>query len=258
MKNMIVCHLLCYRPYVDRKDEIFAHIAAQGIRHLETYVPREGGEPSELLPKLEQYGLALEAVRTSFDLTSDEGVGGAGEYIRMIADETPCRRIVPSLRDKEVSVEDACDRLHRIGDLAAARDIMVCLESHPQLCGNGDAILATMQTVNHPNVRSNFDTGNIYYYNHGMDAVEELKKVVPYVVRVHLKDTTGAFETYDFPALGEGIVDFKGTFDVLNAAGFYGPFSLELEGVRGQEYTFEEKKGVVQRSLAHLRAVGCI
>ena len=258
MKNLIVCHLLCYRPYVDRKDEIFRHIADQGLRHLETYVPKEGGEPSELLPKLEKYRLRLESVWTLFDLTSDSGVDAAGEYIRMISEETPCRRIIPSLEDKDVNRQDAYDRLSRIGDLAAKRDVMISLETHPALCGNGDAILTTMKGVDHPNVRSNFDTANIYFYNHGLNALDELEKIVPFGTSVHLKDTSGEFQTHNFPALGEGMVDFKGVFGVLNAHGFYGPFSLELEGVRGREYTFEDKKRFVERSLAYLREIECL
>ena len=257
-RNLIVCHLLCYRPYTDRKDEIFRHIADQGLGHLETYVPREGGEPSEFLPKLTKYGLKLESVRTSFDLTADSGVDAAGEYIRTISEETPCRRIIPSLKDKDVHRQDAYDRLRRIGDLAAERDVTISLETHPELCGNGDAILSTMQGVDHPNVRSNFDTANIYFYNRGLNTVDELKKVVPFVDSVHLKETSGEFRTHTFPALGEGVVDFKGVFDVLNAHGFHGPFSLELEGVRGRAYTFEDKKRMVERSLAHLRAIGCM
>ena len=258
MNNLIVCHLLCYRPYTDRKDEIFRHIADQGLGHLETYVPREGGEPSELVPKLTKYGLKLESVRTSFDLTADSGVDMAGEYIRTISEETPCRRIIPSLKDKDVHRQDAYDRLRRIGDLAAERDVTISLETHPELCGNGDAILSTMQGVDHPNVRSNFDTANIYFYNRGLNTVDELKKVVPFVDSVHLKETSGEFQTHTFPALGEGVVDFKGVFDVLNAHGFHGPLSLELEGVRGRAYTFEDKKRMVERSLAHLRAIGCM
>ena len=33
---------------------------------------------------------------------------------------------------------------------------------------------------------------------------------------------------------GEGIVDFKTVFDRLNAHGFHGPFTMEIEGVEGE------------------------
>ena len=65
-----------------------------------------------------------------------------------------------------------------------------------------------MKGVNHPNVRINFDTGNIYFYNQNTDVVAELRKIIDYVASVHLKETDGGYESWNFPALGKGVVDF--------------------------------------------------
>jgi len=61
-----------------------------------------------------------------------------------------------------------------------------------------------MRRINHPNVRVNFDTGNITYYNNKADVVAELKKIIDYVATVELKDHNGQDLTWNFPALGHG------------------------------------------------------
>ena len=43
---------------------------------------------------------------------------------------------------------------------------------------NGDIALETMKAVDHPNIRINFDTGNVYYYNHDVTAVAEVQKII--------------------------------------------------------------------------------
>jgi len=118
--------------------------------------------------------------------------------------------------------------------------------------------LQTMQGVNHPNIRINFDTANIYYYNKGLNVIEEMKKVLSYIEGVHLKDTKGEYHTWYFPALGEGIVSFKELFQLLNERGFYGPFTMQIEGIQGETVTLEETYARMEKSVQHLRDLGCI
>jgi inosose dehydratase len=107
-------------------------------------------------------------------------------------------------------------------------------------------------------VRINFDTANIYYYNAGADAVAELRTILPYVEGVHLKDTRGGPQQFDFPTLGEGVVDFPGVFGLLNSRGFFGPFTMELEGTKGLDRDEAQIKQHVAESVAYLRRSGCI
>ena len=107
-----------------------------------------------------------------------------------------------------VSKEVAYERLRRVGDIAKKHGVIVVLETHPDLGTNADAHLETMRQINHPNVRVNFDTGNITFYNKGTDAVTELKKIIDYVATVELKDHNGQYMDWNFPALGKGVVDF--------------------------------------------------
>ena len=89
-----------------------------------------------------------------------------------------------------------------MGDIAKKHGVIVALETHPDLGANAAAHLETMRQINHPNVRVNFDTGNITFYNKGTDAVAELKKIIDYVATVELKDHNGQYMDWNFPVLG--------------------------------------------------------
>jgi inosose dehydratase len=198
-------------------------------------------------------------------------VGGADIRTRDGVDLT-CRRIRFAKRWFDVPVvvsgagqpADADEghtvlaHLREIGDVAGGLGIAVALETHKGPTQNADAMLALMAELDHPHVRLNFDTGNIAYYNRGADPVAELKKVAPWVRNVHLKDNRGGFEDWYFPALGDGgAVDFALVREALDAVGFAGPYTIELEGIGGEpEPGIEARQDRIARSVAHLRACG--
>jgi inosose dehydratase len=105
-------------------------------------------------------------------------------------------------------------------------------------------------------VRINFDTANVYFYNHGVDAVAELERLAEFVAAVHLKDTDGGYRHWHFPALGRGVVDFGGVFRVLDEAGYAGPYTLEIEGIEGEERTEALVCGRIAESVEFLRMLG--
>ena len=136
--------------------------------------------------------------------------------------------------------------------------MVVALETHKGPTQNAEAMLALMAEVNHPNVRLNFDTGNIAYYNDGVDPCDELEKVKQFVRNVHLKDSRGKLEDWYFPAVGDGgAVDFSRVREILDAVGFAGPYTIEIEGIGGEpEPGLEARQDRVARSAAHLRKCG--
>jgi L-ribulose-5-phosphate 3-epimerase len=149
------------------------------------------------------------------------------------------------------------DGMREMGDHAQAKGLLICLETHPPLVTNADVALDTLREVGHPNIRVNWDTGNIYYYNEGIDGEAELEKVAAYVGHVHLKDCRKGHREWFFPALGDGIVDLGRVRRILSDAGFSGPYSIEIEGVAGEQpLTLAQREENVRRSLEHLRSVG--
>jgi len=150
------------------------------------------------------------------------------------------------------------DNLLQLGEAALFRGMLVCLETHPPLFASADGGLQTMRDLQHSNIRINFDTANLYYYNETIDAIGELERMVPYVCHIHLKDSRKKFEDWYFPALGVGSIDFPRMFRILDQVGFYGPFSMELEGIKGEEDSLELRHRRVLDSLQYLRNIGAI
>jgi inosose dehydratase len=160
--------------------------------------------------------------------------------------------------------QDASERatvvahLRRLGDTAAEHGIILALETHKGPTQNADAMLATMAEVDHPHVRLNFDTGNIAYYNKGVDPCDELERVKHLVRNVHVKDNRGGFEEWYFPAVGDGgAVDFLRVRRILDGVGFVGPYTIEIEGIGGEpEPGLDARQERIAQSVKHLRACG--
>jgi inosose dehydratase len=148
--------------------------------------------------------------------------------------------------------------LQRFGDYAAKLGITVCFETHRGLCVNHREMLQVMADLAHPHLRLNFDTGNILYYNEHICGEVALAKVCHLVRHVHLKDSSGRFAEWNFPALGRGGgVDFLRVYQILRDCGFRGPYSIEIEGIADEpELTLAEYQARVVESVAYLRTLG--
>ena len=250
-QSIIACRYYSYAPFLDRAYE---HLASIGVRHVEIDVP----SPDELdarRAELEQHGLTASSLHGQCDL-HDPGLAEQVEEQMPAFAALGTKIMFASVDRKEMVLDEACHRLREAGEVAAAHGVTIVLETHPDLITNAEVALETMKGVDHPNVRVNFDTANIYFYNHGVDGVEELKQITPYVGAVHLKDTDGGYRSWHFPALGQGIVEFPKVFEVLDAAGFSGPCTLEIEGIEGEEKTEELVCGRVAESVEYLRRIG--
>ncbi len=155
-----------------------------------------------------------------------------------------------------VSKEVAYRRLRQAGEAARKHGVIIALETHPDLGVNADAHLETMRRVDHPNVRVNFDTGNITFYNRGTDAVAELKKIIDYVATVELKDHNGEYMDWNFPALGRGVVDFPAVLKVLEKHNYRGPITIEVEGVKGVQMDESQTKRYIAESVSYIQSLG--
>lgn len=253
MENIIACNLGSYRQF---RAGAYAHLAEIGLTNVEVGVP-SAESVDALQSELNAHGLTATSLLGRCDIASETVVTDFQTTLD-IASQIGVKIIFVSVHAGDTDRNAAYDRLRAIGENAAPAGIKVCLETHPDMAHNGDVALETMQAVNHPNICVNFDTGNVYYYNHNVTAVSEVEKVIPYVGAVHLKDTNGGYRTWHFPTLGEGVVDFKGVFQTLNDTGFYGPFTMELEGIEGENLDEAGVQARVAGSLQHLKNIGVI
>lgn len=203
--------------------------------------------------ELRKHGLTCMSISGGIDLVDEKGVEKFDTLINSAVSMGAKLIFASAHASNDIPREVTYQRLRNAGEKSGKHGVTICLETHPILCHNGDEALKTMKGINHENVRINFDTANIYYYNEGTDTVTELKKIAKYVKSVHLKDTDGALRSFNFPPLGDGVVDFPEVFRILNGVGFYGPFTFELEATSA-----EEMPKALEKSVNYLKKTGCI
>ena len=109
--------------------------------------------------------------------------------------------------------------------------------------------------VNSPRVRINYDTANVIFYGN-VDPAEDLAACVQDVGYVHLKDKGGERTVWDFPALGQGWVDFPRIFEVLRASGNESPLSVEIEFTQAGARDVHEVDEAMRASAAYLVSQG--
>lgn len=253
MPSIIACRLASYGDYQDRA---WTHLPQIGIRNVEIPAP----SPEELpvvKKRLADHGLTATSLQGKTDIKEPSAADVLKPQFEACV-ALGAKILFLSLKAGATDRSVVWQRMRAIGDLARSFGVTVGVETHPDLATNGDVGLETMKAVNHPNVRINFDTANIYFYNRNRTAVGELSKVIDYVGSVHLKDTPGGFEEWTFPVLGTGVVDFPAVFKMLGDRGFEGPYTMELEGTQGVERNEAEQLEYIADSAAYLRRIGAL
>ena len=253
MANVIACRILSYGKY---QHCAWNHLPQIGIRNVEMPIP-PAEQRGEVKKKLSDNGLRVTTLQSLCDVT----LANAVEIMRPQLEacvEFGAKYCFLSAKAQDTDRSIIHNRLRQIGDAAQSLGVTVVVETHPDLVTNGEVGRQTMQGVDHPNVRINFDTANVYFYNRGVTAVGELEKVIDYVASVHLKESTGKFEDWVFPVLGTGVVDFPEIFRMLNGRGFSGPFTMELEGTKGVDFDEAGQLKYIADSAAYLRRIGVL
>ncbi len=255
---MLGCRLVNYGKYME---DGWSHLASIGVHNVFITAPPPA-EVEAVKQKLAAHNLKVIVVRGEADLTRPEGYQGLAPQLES-AEKLGATFMFLSPKHPGATKEEACQRLRKAGDLAKRYGVTLVLETHPDLGTNADEHLQTMKRINHSNVRVNFDTGNITFYNKGLNAVDELKKVLaakdgrnmPYLATVEIKDHGGKFMTWNFPALGRGVVDIPGILRVLKEHGYRGPITMEIEGTTGVERSREQIKAEIAESAKYLQSL---
>lgn len=153
-------------------------------------------------------------------------------------------RHAPGTKTTAESAEEKAARaevyslLREVADYAKPKGVKIALEIHGGVTANAAESLRTLREVDRENLGINFDVANILIYNREMDpagGARELELLAKHVFHVHLKDVVRKPGEAKFvmPRLGRGEVDFRKVFDILHSAGFFGPFSFEVETFHG-------------------------
>lgn len=240
-----------YGPY---EEAGWDHLRSIGIKHVFITAPSPD-QVDATKEKLAKYGMDAPVMKGVTDLSKEASVAELGRQLE-VCRQMNVKYMFLSAKCKGAPTPVVCDRIRRAGDIARIHGVTIVLETHPELGTNADVHRETMRTINHPNVRVNFDTGNITFYNHGLNAVAELKKVFDLVATVEIKDHNGQFEVWNFPPMGKGVVDIPGILRVLKEHKYDGPITMEIEGVQGVERSEAQIKKDIADSVAYMRSVG--
>jgi L-ribulose-5-phosphate 3-epimerase len=248
-------------------DEALRGIAAAGFQYVELtairgvveHVPLNANDSglAEIKRMIAGAGLRASSLSGHSDLTT-----GAGIKDGLLALDL-CERLGITIMNTAVGGpfnddEDESAFLKGIDDFAnqaARRGVKIGIEIHGTLTGTGEKTTKLIEKVNHPNVGINYDTANCEYFA-GVRAEDDLRHALPFVVHCHIKDTVGGYRTWNFPAIGQGRVDFQNLLAQFDAAHYSGPFSVELE-FQGEPYPpLSEINRAMKQSHEFLTALG--
>jgi sugar phosphate isomerase/epimerase len=250
-RPVLACRLANYQGC---EDAAWTHLPSIGLTNVFLGAPAPD-RIEATRKRLAEHGLTAIVFRGDADLSQPSGVDRLAEQLAT-CEAMGVRFLFLSVKRREADPETLYTRLRQAGELARQHGVVITLETHPEFGTNGDVQLETMRHVSHPNVRVNFDTGNITFYNRGTDAVTELRKIIDYVATVEVKDHNGEFESWHFPAVGRGKVDFPAVLQILREHHYSGPITLEIEGIKGQTRTRPEIEQDIADSAAYLRSLG--
>lgn len=265
MNNILAGHTNSYHTY--GLDEALEGIAQAGFKYVELsavrgwteHVPLEATDAQleEIQAKLDRWGLKASALSGHSDLTTAAGVEDGKKAVDL------CARLGLSLMNTAIGGHYSEDEdqasfmayIHELADYAAGRGVTLALEVHGDIMASGQLSIPLIQEINRDNVKINYDTANCVFYG-GVEAVDDLSPVVPYLAHVHLKDTAGGEREWNFPAISEGRLDFDAILKLLEEEGYTGPFSVEIE-FQGEPWPpVSEVHRSMKVSYEHLKSLG--
>lgn len=243
--------IMSYGKY---EEVAWTHLPSIGVHYIFLKVPAPD-QVDAVMKRLKEHGLTPPVLRGETDLAKESSADELGAQAA-VCEKMGVKYMFLSAKRNGAEKAVVYERLRRAGELAKRHNVTISLETHPDLCTNGDVQLETMKAIDHPNVRVNFDTANITYYNQSADALAELKKIIEYVATVELKDHSGEPEAWDFPVLGKGKTNFPGIVQLLKERKFAGPVTIEFEGTKGVDLTEDQTKQAIADSVAYVRTLG--
>lgn len=249
--------LSCRTVMFASAEEAFRYFPEAGIRCAEVPPPGDG-DYAALAALAARHGVRITTFATGVAVDDPASVAGLKDVLTGAASVGVEHVFVSVKASEETPFADAVAGLRDLAATAVALGTLICMETHPPFGANAAAARRTIEAVDSPGLRFNFDTANVYYYNEGVDSVSQLEAVVDLVASLHIKDTDGGYRSANFPEVGTGVVDFAGVFGLLAEAGFTGPCALEVEGGHVAGVDAAGRLAFLKRCVAHLDDIGAL
>ena len=260
--NELAGHTNSYHPY--GLEEALQGIAEAGYWYVELsavpgwteHVDLDAGV-EQLRARLERYGLRPVSLSAHSDLTTADGLAHGVKAVRFAADlGVPIVNTAIGGHWSEQEDEAAfLANIERLADAAAEAGVVVALEIHGEIMASGAKSRPLLERIGREEIKVNYDTANCEFYG-GVAAVDDLPAILPYVAHVHLKDKVGGPRVWNFPAPGDGHVDFRRVLELLTSAGYAGPYSVEVEFTGEPWPLVGEVTRSMRRAHEHLAGLG--
>ncbi len=267
MKHILAVNSNCYHGYTI--EEAIDGISAAGFHYIELTATK--GWTEHVFPtmsfaylysvkdRLKQAGLIPFSMSGHSNLMDQESISDFLANIRLAA-FFGCDYIVSSigeahLKDQAVaSNEQVAEHVCNLLSYLEEYGLTLVLETHGEHA-TGKIIKSIVDLVVSPRVLLNYDTANVIFYG-DVDPVEDIPTCIDTIGYMHLKDKAGGNREWNFPALGQGRVDFPAIFDMLNKAGNSCPLSIEIEFTQAGPRDLAEVNSAVQESYKYLMGLG--
>lgn len=159
------------------------------------------------------------------------------------------------LKDNAVaSNEEVARHIRSLTPYLEEYGLTLVLENHGEHA-TGAIIKNIVELVGSKRVMINYDTANVIYFA-GIDPLQDMPGCIDKIAYMHIKDKIGGAKEWNFPALGQGHVDFPALFGMLAKAGNACPLSIEIEFTQAGSKDLAEVDQAVKDSAAYLKKLG--
>ena len=215
-------------------------------------------ERNEIQALLNAYGMKCVGIGAHSNVMKEEGIANLINNIDL-AVEFDCPYIITATGDAHNDsdvIEDEKQLVKNLEPVLAKCEKFnktLVIETHGNNYATGVALKMLAKSL-HDRVKINYDTANVIFYGNILP-YDDLAASADYVEFIHLKDKRGAYHEWNFPAIGDGDLDFKKIFAILQQADYKGPISVEIEFTAAGPANLEEVNQSVKRSFNYLSRI---
>lgn len=155
----------------------------------------------------------------------------------------------------EAVIQDEGELIEILRSLAATASVLglkLAVETHGNNYGTGLQVRNLVERVGADNFGVNYDTGNVIFYG-GVEPYDDLAASADRIIGIHLKDKAGLPQEWNFPAVGDGDIDFRRVFGILGQTRCVAPLSIEIEFTPAGSGSVDEVHQAVARSARAVR-----
>ncbi|WZL73948.1 sugar phosphate isomerase/epimerase [Clostridiaceae bacterium 35-E11] len=265
MKNIFAVSSNTYHGFT--LNEALAGIAQAGFKYVELNAVRGYTEHvrwemddeaiREVKKALSKYELEAIALSAHSNLMRKDGVENFIKSIKL-AKRLGCQYIVTATgeahgdKDEIEDEQKIIDTLKKIVHKCEENQITLVLETHGNNYATGKHMGDLVKKVDSEYIGINYDTGNVIFYGN-VKPEKDLEDSIEKVKFMHLKDKTGENQEWNFPAIGQGEINFTKIFQILKGKNYQGPISVEIEFTPEGPGSLEYVNKAVKDSYSYLQ-----